>query len=66
MAERPFALASKMAAKMSFAVGQSQLQQGLRESTCLAAARQASAEEPFYDRHDSAVMAVNDSAVIGG
>jgi len=55
-----------MAAKMSFAVGQSQLQQGLRESTCLAAARQASAEEPFYDRHDSAVMAVNDSAVIGG
>jgi hypothetical protein len=40
-------------------------QQGFRGKFSLAAARQASAGQPFYDRHDSAVINLNDSAVIG-
>jgi hypothetical protein len=37
----------------------------LRRISGLAAARQASAGQPFYHRHDSAVIKLNDSAVIG-
>jgi hypothetical protein len=45
--------------------GKNELQQGFWGSFQLAAARQASAGEPVYDPHDSAVISVNDSAVIG-
>jgi hypothetical protein len=61
-----FAVASKVTVKMFFTVGQSKWWQGFWRVRQLAAARQASAGEPVYDRHDSAVIPVNDSAVTGG
>jgi hypothetical protein len=45
--------------------GKNELQQGFRGMFSLAAARQASTGEPVYDPHDSAVINLNDSAVIG-
>jgi hypothetical protein len=57
---------TKINVKNFFTLCEDELQQDLRGVHALAATRQASIGEPVYDRHDSAVMQMNDSAVTGG